>query len=72
MSEELEVQPLKEWRVRRYWTYRALAKEAGVSTETIYRAERGGRLHDITQRRIADALGVKVSQVAEFAPPEPS
>ena len=68
---EEEVQPLKEWRLRRYLSYRGLAKEAGVSTETILRAERGGRIYETTQRRLADALGIRVSQIEEFARSQP-
>lgn len=63
----LEVQPLKEWRLRRHLSYRGLARAASVTTYTLLRAEKGGRLHDLTQRKIADALGIKVEQVAEFA-----
>ncbi len=61
-----EVLPLREWRVRKYWTYRKLAKKAGISTETLLRAERGGKVWDITARKIADALEVSVNQVTEF------
>ena len=67
MADNDPVLPLKEWRVSRYLTYRELAKRAGVSTETLQRGERGGKLNDITRRKIADALGVRVSQIAEFA-----
>jgi transcriptional regulator with XRE-family HTH domain len=66
MGMETEILPLREWRLRHYLSYRRLAKRAGVSTETLQRAERGMRTHEITQRRIADALGVPVSQIAEF------
>lgn len=65
-----DVLPLREWRVRKYWSFARLAKEARVSTETLQRAEKGGRLHDITQRKIADALGIRVAQVEEFASEE--
>ena len=61
-----EVLPLKEWRLRRYWTYRHLAKQAGVSTYTIQRAERGERVQEITARKVADALGLAVAQIVEF------
>ncbi len=61
-----EILPLKEWRLRRYWTFRHLAQVAGVSTFTLQRIEKGGRVHEITARRIADALGLAVAQVAEF------
>ena len=65
---EHEVLPLKEWRLRKYLSYRRLTDDVGVSTETLQRAERGGRVYETTARRIPDALGVKVSQVAEFVP----
>ena len=64
----LEVQPLKEWRLRRHLSHRGLARAAGVSTETLLRAEKGRKLQELTQRKIADALDVKVEQVAEFRP----
>ncbi len=70
MAEEEKTLALKEWRIRRYWSLARMAKEASVSTETLQRAEKGGRLHEITQRKIADALGVSVNQVAEFAKTE--
>ena len=53
--------------MRRHLSYRGLARAASVTTYTLLRAEKGGRLHDLTQRKIADALGIKVEQVAEFA-----
>jgi transcriptional regulator with XRE-family HTH domain len=63
-----EVQPLKEWRLRRHLSFRMLARAAGVSTDTLLRAEKGARLHELTQRKIADALGIAVRQVREFQP----
>lgn len=61
-----EVLPLKEWRLRRYMSHRKLAQLAKVSTETLIRGERGGRLYEVTQRKIADALGVTPGQILEF------
>jgi lambda repressor-like predicted transcriptional regulator len=66
-TKNMEVQPLKEWRLRQYWSVRRLAKEAGVSVDAVVRAERTGKSWDITKRRIADALGVQIEQIAEFA-----
>jgi transcriptional regulator with XRE-family HTH domain len=63
-----EVCTLKEWRLRRYWSYRKLAQVASVSTETLLRAERGGRVHETTARKLADALGVRTQQITEFVP----
>lgn len=70
MAEDAKSAPvlsLREWRLRNYWTVRKLAQKAGVSTETLHRAERGGKVWDVTARKIADALEISVSQVADFA-----
>jgi transcriptional regulator with XRE-family HTH domain len=66
-DENKQALPLREWRLRQYWTLRKLAKRANVSTETLVRAEKGAKVWDVTARKIADALGVGVDQVQEFA-----
>jgi hypothetical protein len=43
-----------------------LAGEAGIDYLTLHKAETGVRVTWATQRRIADALGVEIAQVAEF------
>lgn len=65
-----DVAALKEWRLRRFLSLRGLARRAGVSTDALMRAERGKRVHDLTARKIAFALGIEVNQVAEFCKPE--
>jgi DNA-binding XRE family transcriptional regulator len=40
------------------WTKEYLAKQAGVSTQTIRKAERGEAISDVSMARIAKALGV--------------
>lgn len=52
--------------MRRHLSIRGLAKKASISTETLYRAEAGGKLYEVTQRKIADALGVPPAEIAEF------
>lgn len=42
------------------WTKQDLAREAGVSTQTIRKAERGQEVSEVSQARIAKALGVDV------------
>lgn len=49
---------LRELRARRGWTQHDLARESGVSTLTISRAENGRRLHAPTMFHLADALDV--------------
>jgi len=39
------------------WTKEYLAKQAGVSTQTIRKAERGEPISDVSMARIAKALG---------------
>ena len=59
--------PLRELRVSAGLSQRALAQRAGVAANTIVGIETGGRLsHPATRKRIADALGVPVSDVVEF------
>ena len=62
--------PLKEWRLRKHYSHRQLAQLAEVATSTLVRIEKGEPARELTQRKIADALGLKVSDIAEFAPRE--
>ena len=57
---------LREWRLRKHWSFRQLAREAGISTETLLRLEKGGKILPVTARKIVDALGVDESQVLEL------
>ena len=63
---ERETLSLREWRLRRHWSLRRLAREAGISTETLLRAERGGKMWPVTARKLADALGVGEEQILEL------
>lgn len=59
---------LREARLRRLWSIRELAKRSGVATATIVAIEAGRhspRL--VTMRKLAGALGVDPSEIAEFA-----
>ena len=60
---------LRAIRLDRGWSQEELADQAGVDAATIVRLERGRgrRPYPGTRKRIADALGVAVSDVQEFA-----
>ena len=58
---------LRELRIARLWSQRELARRADVAEGTIIFAETGRRLPRLlTMRRIAVALGVDWSEIAEF------
>jgi DNA-binding XRE family transcriptional regulator len=59
---------LREARLQRFLTVRALASQAGVSTRTIVEAEAGRRApYFATARKIAAALGLEPGEIEEFA-----
>ena len=59
--------PLREVRIRRLLSIRALAAASGVATRTIVEAEAGRQAPRLaTMRRLADALGVAPEEVDEF------
>jgi DNA-binding XRE family transcriptional regulator len=62
------MQTLREWRARRLLGVKALADLARVSNKTVVQIE-AGRLvpRFTTMRKLADALGVEATEVAEFA-----
>jgi transcriptional regulator with XRE-family HTH domain len=62
------IMTLKEHRRRAYLTTRQLAEKAGVAPGTIWKIEggRGGEPHITTMQKIAAALGVHPSEIAEF------
>jgi DNA-binding Xre family transcriptional regulator len=62
--------PLKEHRQRAFLSTRELAEKADVSPDTIWRIEGGNykQLRPATMRRIAHALDIHPSEVAEFVP----
>jgi transcriptional regulator with XRE-family HTH domain len=57
---------IKELRQARGLSVRGLAREAGVSTETVYSLEHGRRefIWPRTARKLADALGVEPRDLA--------
>ncbi len=66
IEKEGDRMPLKELRLSKHWGIRELARQAQISTDAVMRAEKGEKVWDVTARKIADALGVRVDQVAEF------
>ncbi len=62
------MQTLREVRARRMLTIRKLAALAGVAPMTIQFVESGKRVPQFeTMRKIAAALGVEATEIAEFA-----
>lgn len=58
---------LKETRIRAVLSQRDLAKQADVALRTIVEAEAGrNEPRAATMRRVAQALGVAVTDIAEF------
>jgi len=49
--------PVYEARVRKLMTQTQLARAAGVSIDTVKRAEQGIQIKDLTQEKLARALG---------------
>lgn len=60
---------LADYRASKDLTQQALAKAAGVSVDTIKRAERGLRIRLRTEYRIAHALGVPRELLFPPGPP---
>ncbi len=61
------VRTLKQLRLERLLTIRALAKHAGVSTRTVLQVEHGlRRPHPGTIKKLAAALGVEPAEIREF------
>jgi transcriptional regulator with XRE-family HTH domain len=64
-----KVPSLRTWRVRKYWTQRQLAEHAHVAIATVAHAEQGYAISLISMQKLADVLGVTVTQLRE-APQE--
>ena len=57
---------LKEWRIQRVLTQKELALKAGVAEITVAAIERGVQLPTPkTGRKLADALGIGVTEIDE-------
>ena len=60
--------PLKRLRRQAGYSVRALADRAGIAFATLWRIETGrATARPATAKKIADALGVSIPDVAEFA-----
>ena len=63
--DKVDVDKLKELRRRRVLTIEALAAQAGVSKNTISKAERGGSIYPSSVHKIASALQVEPSDLVK-------
>jgi transcriptional regulator with XRE-family HTH domain len=64
----VKVPRLKEWRETRGETQVSLAEKAGVTQYTVLRAEHGENMRPSTARRLAEVLGITVSDLQEKPP----
>lgn len=55
---------IKELRLKLGWTQDDLAREAGVSTSTISKIERGGSINKSTLKWVLQALRVQTGEVS--------
>jgi len=63
----MEVRSLREWRYKRAFGQRELARAAGVSVYTLINIEHGrSRGYPATWRKLAQALGVEPEQIVEY------
>lgn len=61
---------IRKYRKEKGWTQKKLGEECGMADSAIRRYENGGANPKIeTIYRIADALGIPASEIAEFPPP---
>lgn len=57
---------LKEARAKQAYSQRDLAHRAGLRETTVYHVESGRRARPSTIRKIADALGVQPTDIADL------
>jgi len=60
---EVDVRKLRELRINQGLTQRELARRAGISNTSLWKIERGGGATPPTLKRLADALGVKATDL---------
>jgi transcriptional regulator with XRE-family HTH domain len=60
---EVNVDKLRELRINKGMTQRALAKEAGISNTSLWKIEQGGGATPPTLKKLADALGVRATDL---------
>jgi transcriptional regulator with XRE-family HTH domain len=62
---EVDVMKLRNLREQKVLTIEQLAAQAGVSKNTISKAERGGSVYPSTVHKLAQALGVDASELVK-------
>jgi transcriptional regulator with XRE-family HTH domain len=60
---EVNVSKLKEMRVDKGWSQRELARQAGLTTTTVWKIEHGGGANASTLKKLGDVLGVRASEL---------
>lgn len=62
----MEVHGLRYWRLARGYSARELARRAGIMHQTLLRLEHGHPGRPATFRKVAEALGIELLQIAEY------
>lgn len=65
-SEGLLSNKVKEFRLDKGWTITELARRTGLSSKTVSKMEKGIKVSEVSQRRVANALEVKHDKVFPF------
>jgi transcriptional regulator with XRE-family HTH domain len=69
-----DIPPLRRLRYERWLSVKELSEATGLSPNTIYRLETGGRTNpsNETLRTLADFYGVTLGEISEMVPPPPA
>ncbi len=59
---------LQGWRAEQGMTQRQLAEKAGITSSTVYRAERGEAINITSVAKLARALGISVRDLRDTDP----
>jgi transcriptional regulator with XRE-family HTH domain len=69
-----DIPPLRRLRYERWLSIKELSEATGLSPNTIYRLETGGRTNPSkeTLKILADVYGITLGEISEMVPPPPS
>lgn len=67
-SENIHLKNLKKIRIEKGWSQERLAREAGISYQTLIKIERGGIKNPKIETliKLSKALGIQIEQLLEY------